>query len=733
MEAEEAKSPKRWFRIAVWAAGVVVALVVLAVAFWPVLLEGVARDKIKAALKRKFDVVEVGELSLSRHRFHVEDVHLEKQGVMVEVDVLDVSFQVAWGLGLQVNVEEIVVRGGRVVGELEHLVGLHSRGSTSSGAGSSRLQLDDAALVVEEFALAVQRRDMVIKATASASASTPAGPVALELRQFEFLEEEEMLASASTVKTELSLEHPFSLKLEIEGAEARSEELVVNGVAGLVTLEDEALERLSVDLHGQTQEGQSWSLAGEIDRPSRQVDVTLAAEGIRPSQLPGAARIFVAPEHGSVSGSLSLRGSRKQVTLKGEVVLEDVRIEHPKLALQQVILNNRLAFSGHVDLEERVLELTSASIGPLKKDGWRVLVSGRAHHGTSPSERQYEFEVEVPTAPCQRLLEGAPAGLLPALEGFELSGVTDAHLKIFVKMDDPDATVLKGGIDLDACGLEKVPPALTAMTGTFNHVVRMKNGHTVQRLLGRGGLFYTSMDRMPSSLPAAVTSTEDGSFWRHDGFIQSQFQASLRRNVELGQFRRGASTITMQMVKNVLLSQEKTLSRKLQELFLTWVVEKKLGKQRIMEVYLNVVEFGPGIYGVEDAADHYFGKTPLELTSLESAFLATLLPRPVDRHEMWCRGEVPPKHDRYVRTVHRRMLATRRITRAEFDAGETTPLVFSRRGWPGEKACLAAGREVTEGAHTQGAISGLLLGRPDPGARGATDRRSSPRSPPWRR
>lgn len=713
MEAEEAKSPKRWFRVAVGAAGVVVVLVALAALSWPALLEGVARDKIEAALGRKFDVVEVGGFSLSRHRLHLEDVHLEKQSVIVDIQVIDVSFQVAWGLSPQVLVEEVSVRGGQVVGELEHIKELRSRSSTSSGAGSSRLQLDEAALEVEELELEVRRGDLVIKTTASASAPNPAGQVALALRQLELLEEGEILASASTVKTELSLERQFPLELEVVGAEARYEELVITDVAGDVTLEDEALKRLRVDLHGQTEEGQSWSLAGEVDRPSKQVDVTLAAEGIRPSQLPGAARFPVAPEHGSVSGSISLRGSRKQVSLEGEVVLEDVRIEHPKLALQQVVLDNRLAISGQVDLEERVLELTRASIGPLERDGWQVLVSGRARHGVDPSERYYELEVEVPTVSCQRLLEGAPAGLLPSLEGFELSGVTYAHLEIFVKMDDPDATVLEGGIDLDACGLEKVPPALAAMTGTFNHVVRMKNGRTVQRLLGRGGLFYTPMDRMPSSLPAAVTSTEDGGFWRHDGFIRSQFQASLRRNVELGQFRRGASTITMQMVKNVLLSQEKTLSRKLQELFLTWAVEKKLGKQRIMEIYLNVVEFGPGIYGVGDAADHYFGKTPLELTSLESAFLATLLPRPVERHEMWCRGEVSPKHDRYVRTVHRRMLATHRITRAEFDAGESAPLVFSRRGWPGERACLEAGREVKEGVHTQGAISGLLLGRPD--------------------
>src|SRR5690606_8204519 len=111
----------------------------------------------------------------------------------------DVSFQVAWGLSPQVLVEEISVRGGQVVGELEHIKELRSRSSTSSSAGSSRLQLDEAALEVEELELEVRRGDLVIKTTASASAPNPAGQVALALRQLEFLEEGEILASASTV------------------------------------------------------------------------------------------------------------------------------------------------------------------------------------------------------------------------------------------------------------------------------------------------------------------------------------------------------------------------------------------------------------------------------------------------------------------------------------------------------------------------------------------------------
>jgi membrane peptidoglycan carboxypeptidase len=90
--------------------------------------------------------------------------------------------------------------------------------------------------------------------------------------------------------------------------------------------------------------------------------------------------------------------------------------------------------------------------------------------------------------------------------------------------------------------------------------------------------------------------------------LPTQFEAALRRNVEAGRIRLGASTISMQMVKNVLLSHERTLARKFQEMFLTWYVERALSKERIMEIYLNVVEFGPGIYGGDTGLGALFWK-----------------------------------------------------------------------------------------------------------------------------
>jgi hypothetical protein len=172
--------------------------------------------------------------------------------------------------------------------------------------------------------------------------------------------------------------------------------------------------------------------------------------------------------------------------------------------------------------------------------------------------------------------------------------------------------------------------------------------------------------------------------------------------------RLGASTITMQMVKNVLLSHERTLSRKLQELFLTWWVEQALSKQRIMELYLNVIEFGPGVYGVSNAARHYFGKHPSELSSLEAAYLALMLPSPVRRHVHYCNGALSERFTEKLHYIHNLMLERGRISAVEHQVYAAMPIEFDllERGDP--QACLDEIETLLAGSQTQRALSGLL-------------------------
>jgi monofunctional biosynthetic peptidoglycan transglycosylase len=130
------------------------------------------------------------------------------------------------------------------------------------------------------------------------------------------------------------------------------------------------------------------------------------------------------------------------------------------------------------------------------------------------------------------------------------------------------------------------------------------------------------------NLKRAVIASEDTEFFFHGGFSSHELRESFRKAIREKEAPRGASTITQQLAKNLWLSPDRSLTRKLREALLTRQLERNLGKDRILALYLNVVEFGPGIYGAEAAAWHYFGKPASGLTPREGAMLAAGLPRP---------------------------------------------------------------------------------------------------------
>jgi membrane peptidoglycan carboxypeptidase len=179
-----------------------------------------------------------------------------------------------------------------------------------------------------------------------------------------------------------------------------------------------------------------------------------------------------------------------------------------------------------------------------------------------------------------------------------------------------------------------------------------------------------------------VLTTEDGSFYRHKGFNHSAIRASLIANLKAHRFVRGASTITMQLAKNLFLSREKTIARKVQEVILADYLEQTFTKEELMELYLNVIEFGPDLYGIGAAADHYFAREASELDLSESLLLATLLPRPTLAHKAWEKGEVPPY---WVKNVHALMQVAAknaRITPKELEEGLAETPVFHKEGAP---------------------------------------------------
>lgn len=699
--------PSKRLRIVLAATGAfLVFTLLLGAVFWPVFLSGYAEKKTRAALERKFDKVEIGTFHLESDRLTLQHVHLHRGDVEAILNEVVVDYQLGFGF---VDVSKVRVEGG-IYGDASKLSMPKTSGEASSGPG--RVHLENASLVLKNLSVDVFRDEARVTAVANATGSYTSEGLKADVRLEDVQATKPGVGTlkVKNVQTTLtSIRDPFPVTVEIQGASAEgpvmgSVKNVFDDVSGTVALLKGSKVRVDLESGGRYK----WKAQGDLWPEEARFDMWFEADGVHPASFP-FVKALPGKMRGALSANVHVTGDSEEIRAQGEVK-SSVAVSHPKISRQTVDLSAEVDFHDVVVLpQERVVDggVFEVKLGAKK-------VTAEVEVGRlDPDRGIYSAHVKVSDTPCQRVLEAVPEGLLPDLKGFELEGAASMNMEFHVFLEEPEKTGFVGGPILHKCRIVRLPQVVEMMKGPFSHSVRMKNGRVVTRLMTQGDYYYTPWDRIPPSLPAAVISTEDGSFWSHSGIRPHQLQASIRRNLKEGEFARGGSTITMQAAKNLLLTHERSVSRKLQEMFLTWVVERELGKQRIMELYLNAVEFGPGIYGVGHAAEHYFGKTPLELTTLESAFLATLLPRPIQRHEAWCRGALSPRYERYVHRVHVRMLKARRIKREDYDRGKAQGIHFTRIGMDDEQKCIDAGRAVGAGKLTQGALNGLTLGRAD--------------------
>lgn len=199
-----------------------------------------------------------------------------------------------------------------------------------------------------------------------------------------------------------------------------------------------------------------------------------------------------------------------------------------------------------------------------------------------------------------------------------------------------------------------------------------------------GSKDYVPLNQISSHLQKAVVLSEDSAFWTHNGFDYQEIQRSLEKNMEEGRFARGGSTITQQLAKNLFLTAEKTLIRKAIEAVITIRIESALTKRQILERYLNVVQFGPDVFGVRAASRFYFEKTPAQLDVLESAFLAFLLPNPVKYSVSFYKKRLTPFARTRLREIMDRLYQYERIDASDYQNGIDRLAFFLSGGQPPE-------------------------------------------------
>ena len=310
-----------------------------------------------------------------------------------------------------------------------------------------------------------------------------------------------------------------------------------------------------------------------------------------------------------------------------------------------------------------------------------------------------KLRLVIPPIDCQRVLNAIPTEMAPYLAGYKVKGVFDTDVHVDIDWNDLDATQLDGHIGIKRCKVVDEPAdSPKRLQEEFEQYVEVEQGEWESFVVGPSNDEFVPLDQISPYLIKSIMSTEDSAFYQHHGFITSEFRTALVNNLKAGRFVQGASSITMQMVKNVLLYREKTLARKLQELFLTWHVENTLTKDRILEIYLNVIEYGPGLYGIGPAAYHFFGKKPKDLSPTEAAFFSTILPSPKERYKQYCAGTLTRWTEGKIDRILQVMLKRDRLTQAEYDTAIATPLLFSKDGMESDEDCMKRVKKAIKNA-----------------------------------
>jgi hypothetical protein len=413
------------------------------------------------------------------------------------------------------------------------------------------------------------------------------------------------------------------------------------------------------------------------------------------------------PANTTLDAALDLNWNGDAVKIAGDLAVVGLSLQNEALAADPVenvslgltVRGTAYPLARRLDLERaeaRVRDVTARLSGRVAlPPGTFRFANGKTMHMVP----EIDLAFSVPRVSCAKLLASIPSALVPRLQGFVLQGTfaADVGVKIdFAHLDDLDLT---GKVGIDGCKVVKVPEDVKALAAAQTTLIDVEapklpgsapgETETLAVVVGPDNPDFTPYDQISPFLVGSIMTTEDNGFFKHRGWVSSEFKSALRRNLQGGGFRLGASSITMQMVKNVLLTKDKTLSRKLQELFLVWYLEQVLPKERILELYFNAIEFGPRVYGIGAATRHYFGKRPAELTPLEAAFFSSILPSPKRRYVQYCHGSLTAQWDRYVRRILAKVHERGRITDDEYAAYSTQPFVFDRREASfTEKQCL---------------------------------------------
>jgi hypothetical protein len=370
----------------------------------------------------------------------------------------------------------------------------------------------------------------------------------------------------------------------------------------------------------------TWHFAGRMHPSDKDIDIKLYADG-KKVELPFIEKRFkLKVNFDTLSTRLSkVEHSGGETRIYGYWGVRNLLINHPGVSSSDIVIANA-GIDANVFVGENYVSIDSSSVIHLKK----ITAHPYIKYTLNPV-KIYELKVNTGWVDAQDLFDSFPTGIFDSLQGIQVAGKLNYNLNIFLNAAKPDDVVFDSRLDKNDFRIISYGKTnLAKLNSEFTYVPYEKGKPMPPRLIGPGNPDFTPLEDISPNLRNAVMTAEDPSFYTNHGFVEESIRKSLATDFKQKKFKRGGSTISMQLVKNAFLSREKTLARKIEEILIVWMIENNqvMTKNRMLEVYFNIIEWGRNIYGIGEASRYYFGKTPAELTIGESIYLASIVPHP---------------------------------------------------------------------------------------------------------
>ncbi len=369
-----------------------------------------------------------------------------------------------------------------------------------------------------------------------------------------------------------------------------------------------------------------WHVNGKLNPSKKKLDIMLFADG-KKVELPYLEnKLSTKVNFDTVKTKMNDAGfSGGEYKISGSWAIKNLLINQKRISADDIIVPDA-RIEADMLIGENFVCLDSTSTVYLRD----AAIHPYLKYTLSP-HKIYEMKLTAQEQDAQAIFDSFPLGLFESLEGIKVQGKLKYNLDFYLDTKIPDS--VKFNSTLTPTNFKIVQFGKTDLQKISSDFVYTpyEYGKPMRNItIGPSNPNFTRLDDISPNFKNALLTAEDPSFFRHKGFVEESIRKSIAVNFKEKKFKRGGSTISMQLVKNVFLSRKKTLVRKAEEILIVWLMENNrlVSKARMLEVYFNIIEMGNNVYGIGEASRHYFGKTPAELSIGEGLFLTNIVPKP---------------------------------------------------------------------------------------------------------